>query len=130
MLACLSDLILSVIGIDAEECLDEVLRVEFLKVFDAFADSYHFDRKVQVVFEVKYDAAFGGSIKFGEDKSGETNGGIEICRLGDGILTGSGIEDEQRLMGGIRDQFFDRAVHFFQFCHQIVLGVLSAGRID
>ena len=80
-----------------------------------FADTDIAHRNIEFIDNADDHPALGGSIKFGDHQSGEFGGFQELPGLENGVLPGTGIEDEEDLMGGFRDLLTDDPYHFFQF---------------
>ena len=72
-----------------------------------FADTDIAHRNIEFIDNADDHPALGGSIKFGDHQSGEFGGFQELPGLENGVLPGTGIEDEEDLMRGFRDLFTD-----------------------
>ena len=76
------------------------------------------------------DAAFGGAVQFGDGDAVELHRLVELFGLAQGVLAVAGVDDEHGFVrrGGV--EFGDDALDFFQFFHQVILGVQAAGGVD
>ena len=79
--------------------LDEFVGVEFFQIVDSFPHADVSDRNLELFRDPDDDPPFCRSIQFGEGDSGHADRFVKELGLGDGILTGGGIEDEKDLVG-------------------------------
>ena len=74
------------------------------------------------------DAALGRAVELGQDHAGDVDGLGELLRLGQAVLAGGGVEDEQHL-GHVPRIAVGHPPHLAQLLHQVGLGVEAAGRV-
>ncbi len=116
--------------LNLEEGIDETFRVEREQVVYFFADSDKADRQAQFARDGYDYASLGGAIQFGEHDAGHARSFGKFASLLETVLSGGGIEDQQNFVGRIGDHARGGAAHFFQFRHQVGLGLQAAGGID
>src|SRR5690348_4839761 len=105
----------------------EAFGFEHLQVIFAFADANEVNGKAEARGERNQDAALGGSVELGHHESCQRNGGREGLDLGEGILSGGGVEhEENRVRRGVVE-LPDHSHDLLELCHEPSL-VLEAAR--
>ena len=64
------------------------------------------------------------------DDAGDAGGLSEEASLGEAVLAGGRVHDEQRLVGRAGDEPFSGAAHLVELFHEVGLGVEAAGGVD
>ena len=76
----------------------------------------------------EHDPALGRPVELGEHDARELGGLAELTGLGEAVLAGRRVDDEQRL-GDRAGALVGDPAHLAQLLHQVRLGVQSAGRV-
>src|SRR5579885_2933506 len=114
----------------SEEGFGVGVGVEGDEVVDLLAGADEADGEAEFAGDGDDDAALGGAIELGEDDAGDANGAGKFAGLGEAVLSGGGVEDEKDVVRGAGDDFGGGALHFFEFGHEIGLGVETAGGVN
>ena len=113
-----------------EEGVDEGFAVEGEDVFEFFADAGVDDGEFELGGDGEDDAAFGGAVELGEDDAGDAGGFGEEAGLGEAVLAGCRVHDEEGLVGGAGDESLRGATHLVELLHEVGFGVEAAGGVD
>src|SRR5690242_16103262 len=107
-----------------KQCVDERLRVEGFQVLRLLPRADQLNRDAELVLDRDDDTAAGGAVEFGQDQTGDVDGGLELLGLANRILARGGVEDEQRLVGGASvAAALQNAVDLLELFHQVRLVV-------
>ena len=109
-----------------DERVDEGGTVEGDDVFDLFADARVNHWELEFGGDGEDDAALGGAVELGEDDAGDAGGFGEEAGLGEAVLPGSGVHDEEGLVWGSGDEALGGAAHLVELLHEVGLGVEAA----
>ena len=112
-----------------EERVDVGLGIEWDQVVDFFAGADEADRQVQFAGDGYDDAAFGGTIEFGEHDAGDSGVAPEFAGLVEAVLPSGGVEYEQHIVRRTGNYFGGGALHFVQLGHEIGFGVQATGGV-
>src|SRR5688572_8837793 len=72
--------------------------IEGAKVVDAFADPDRVDGEAELLGRGDHDSAARAAIELGHDEAGDAGKVAEHLDLGQSVLAGGGVEDEQNVM--------------------------------
>ena len=75
------------------------------------------------------DAAFRGAVELAERNTGQADGGVELLCLVERVLAGAGIHYQHDFVRRVGIQFAQYPLDFYQFFHQIGLGMQAPGSI-
>lgn len=103
---------------------------EILQIVDLLPHADVCQGDVQRAADTHGDASLGRAVQFGKGKTGDVQGLVEQGGLGNGILTGGGIQDQKNFMGGLGDFFGDGPFDLLDLFHQVYFRVKPACRID
>ncbi len=106
-----------------EQRTDKIRIVKCLEILDFLAHADELDRNAQLILDGHHDTALGSAVELGQDNSCDIRHFAEQSRLGHGILTGSGIQDEQRLDGTALCLLRQDAVDLLQLVHEVLFVV-------
>src|SRR5438093_2020999 len=106
----------------------EPFRVERHEVIGFLARADQFDRHPQLFPNGQDDAAPGRAVHLRQDQSGHADRGGERPGLGDAVLAGRGVEDQEHLVDPARRLLQD-ALHLGQLLHEWLAGVEAAGGV-
>ena len=112
-----------------EQRLDEAVGVERQEVVGLLPHPDEADRDAEVVLDREHDPALGRRVELGEHDAGQADGLVERLGLGQAVLAGRGIEDEERVDVGAGQALVDDAAHLRELLHQVRLGVEAAGGV-
>ena len=109
-----------------EQCLGEVLAVERAQVFHFLAEPDKGDREFVLQGYGHHDAALGRAVQFGQDDFVHAHGLVEQRGLGQGVLAGGGVDDQDAAVGRAFVLLADNPLDLGQFLHEVDLGVQPA----
>ena len=81
---------------------DEITTIELFEILQLFAGADKTCWNSKFVLNGNDDSAFAAAIKFGRDQAGQSNGLVKLARLGEGVSTGGGIDNQQCFMWRLR----------------------------
>src|SRR5665647_3244099 len=111
-----------------EDPVDELDRIERGEIVHPFAEADQLDGDAKLALYLHDDAALRGSVELGEDDASDVDDLGERTSLGEAVLAGGGVENEQHL--GDRGDLLDDPLHLAELIHEARLGVQSASRVD
>ena len=114
----------------AEQRLDEPFRVKVLQIPDRLADADVAQRQMEGFADREHDAALGRPVELGQGDARDAERLVEEPRLGDGVLTGGRVKDEQHLVRGLGEPLGDRALDLLDLLHEVDLRVQAPGGVD
>src|SRR4029450_11088652 len=85
---------LAVLG---QQGVDEGVGVKGGEVVGALAEADQLDGDAEVALDGDDDAALGGAVELGQDDPGDADGVGELAGLGEAVLAGGGVQDQQDL---------------------------------
>src|SRR5262245_15889216 len=118
----------SPISTSVQQGVNELLRIEGCQVVGSLAEPDELDRYAELPLDRDHDAALRRTVQLGQDQAGDVDDLGEHAGLGQAVLAGGGVDDEQHLVdvGGLLDHPLDLA----ELVHQAGLGVQPAGGVD
>src|SRR5947207_4539868 len=112
-----------------QKIFDVCLPIECCEIIQLFAGAYETRWDSQFVLDRDNDATFAAAVELGDDKTGQSNGGLKFARLAERVAASRRVDHKQRFMRRIRVVLGESAFHLFTLGHQILFRVQSAGRI-
>ena len=109
-----------------EQRCREGLRLEGLEVVDTFAETDELDRQFEVVLDGQDHAAAGRAVEFRQHDTGDLTDVHEFLRLGDSVLAGGRVQDQEDFPVGVRQFAVDDLVDLAELCHEVFLVVDTA----
>jgi hypothetical protein len=99
--------------------LDEVVRRELQKVVHLLAHAHEEHRHTERVLDRERDAAARGGVELRQGDASQPCGLVEGARLGQAVLAGCRVEDEEHLGLCVREPLANRAPDLGQLLHQV-----------
>ena len=112
-----------------EQRRDERLRVERQQVLRLLPHPDEPDRDAELLLDREHDAALRGRVELGQDDARQADRVVERLRLGEAVLAGGGVEDEEGLDTAPGQPLVDDAADLGQLVHEVRLGVEAAGGV-
>src|SRR5439155_21644630 len=112
-----------------DQILDIFLPVERRKVVDVFASADKTRWNSKFILDRVDDSAFAAAIEFRDNQAGESNRVVEFAGLTECVTAGGRIDDQQRFLRGVRNEFAERAFHFLQLGHEVRFGMLATSSV-
>ena len=121
--------VVSIFLLYVKQRFDKCVCVKLLQVVDMLSDSDVFHRDTKFRMDRHCDAALGRPVQFCQDDAAHRRYSLEFPGLGQCILSGGSIQDNQCLSVCLRLFPFDDAVDLAQLIHQVLLVMKPSGCI-
>ena len=113
-----------------EKCFHKLGRIKLAEIFSRLTHPDITDRDFEFIAHRHNYSPLSRTVKFRQGDTGNRRALFKKLCLGNGILAGSRIQNQECLVGSSRDFPTDYPADFFHLLHKIDLGVETAGRID
>src|ERR1700729_3437945 len=108
----------------------EVRGVEGAQILELLPHPDQLDRDAELLRDGERDPALGGAVELGQHEPGHVDRLREGLGLAQPVLSGGGVNGEQRLVGGLGDLLGDDPAYLGQLGHEVVLGVQAPRGVD
>ena len=113
-----------------EECVDKLSAIEGEEILFLFAAADEEKGEFKGAVDGECHSAAGRAIQLGQDQAGERGCLVEGESLFESILTGSGVQHQQRFMWCTGKSFVAGFSYLGELAHQLLFILQAAGGVD